>query len=279
MRDHLLDWWRVRDEVPWSTAAEDVTGPVGGRRDGFLDHVRASAARDPARAARLEDALHRAGQAAATGRDLTVGLLAEWQAVVLGVPEVGFRTGPAYAKRGRERYGLAPTTEQRFARCLAEATASGVPLPSRTARVYLDVAFVHPFPDGNARAALLCASFVLRRDGVVLDLAAPLLTATRRADDARGARELVRLVEVLVAATRRRDQHRQAAPATPRGGPMPPTAAPLLAEFGSPVASSGGTGRELGAELPSSRGTGAAAGAGGEGVSRWGRGPSRRRSA
>jgi len=204
VRDHLLDWWRVRDQVPWSTAADVVTGPVGGQRDGFLDHVRATAAHDAVRAARLEAALSSAGEAAAAGGDLTFELLARWQAVVLGVPEVGFRTGDAYAKGGRERYGLGRTTRQRFSQCLVEATDPRVPLPARAARVYLDVAFVHPFPDGNARAALLGVSFVLRRDLVVLDLATPLLTVVRRAGDASGARDLVRLVDVLITATRRR---------------------------------------------------------------------------
>src|SRR5262249_49378662 len=36
----------------------------------------------------------------------------------------------------------------------------------RAARVYLDVIFVHPFPDGNARLARLAAYFVLRRAGL-----------------------------------------------------------------------------------------------------------------
>ncbi|MEV0804914.1 hypothetical protein [Micromonospora sp. NPDC050200] len=36
-----------------------------------------------------------------------------------------------------------------FEDCLAEAT-DDLPLPSRAARVYLDVAFFHRFDDGNA---------------------------------------------------------------------------------------------------------------------------------
>lgn len=35
-------------------------------------------------------------------------VLTRWQATVLGVPEVGYRTGTAFAKGGRERYALDP---------------------------------------------------------------------------------------------------------------------------------------------------------------------------
>ncbi|MBM0224839.1 hypothetical protein [Micromonospora sp. ATA51] len=45
--------------------------------------------------------------------------------------------------------------------------------------------------------------FVLRRDRVVLDLAAPALVVARRADDPDGATDLARLVDVLITATRR----------------------------------------------------------------------------
>jgi prophage maintenance system killer protein len=79
-----------------------------------------------------------------------------------------------------------------------------VPLASRAARTYLDVAFFHPFDDGNARAALLALQFVLLRDDVALDLVAPIVLTVRRADDADGAADLARLVQVLITATRRR---------------------------------------------------------------------------
>ncbi|MBO3738534.1 Fic family protein [Actinoplanes flavus] len=107
------------------------------------------------------------------------------------------------AARGRVRR-TGPGTSRRFAACLAEATDPRVPVAARAARVYLDVAFVHPFPDGNARAAMLCLSFVLARDRIVLDVAAPVVRVRRRADDLPGAVDLVRLVTVLIDATRRR---------------------------------------------------------------------------
>ncbi|MGL5857021.1 MAG: hypothetical protein ACRC35_01185 [Angustibacter sp.] len=87
---------------------------------------------------------------------------------------------------------------------MAETADLEVPLAARAARGYLDVAFFHPFPDGNARAATLVLSFLLMRDGVVLDFVQPALVTTRRADDAAGALALVRLIEILIAGTRRR---------------------------------------------------------------------------
>jgi hypothetical protein len=141
---------------------------------------------------------------AAEAPELTFAALARWQAQVLRVPAAGFRTGVAYAKGGRERYGLERDTRPRFEACLAEAADPAVPLPSRAARVYLDVLFVHPFDDGNARAAMLCLYHVLRRDSVTLDLAAPVLTVVRRAGDLSGALDLIRLIEVLIEATNRR---------------------------------------------------------------------------
>jgi hypothetical protein len=200
VRDDLRTWWAVRASVPW--AGDHVDGPVVGARDGFVVFVDTVVRmRDPARADRLLAAL---GQAR-TDLPLSVELLADWQRTVLGASTpVTFRTAAAFAKRGRERYGLDAGTEQRFRDCLTESHDPAVPLPARAARVYLDVCFVHPFADGNARAAMLACYHVLARDGVVIDQAAPLLTVSRRADDRRGALALIRLIGVLVAATQRR---------------------------------------------------------------------------
>lgn len=150
---------------------------------------------DPARAARLRDAV---ALARATTGDLTFTRLAVWQAVVLGVTGIGFRTGDAYAKQGRERYALAADTRARFDDCLAEATDPSIPLPSRAARVYLDVAFVHPFPDGNARAAMLCLDHVLNRERVRLRLATPALVIPRRPGDLPGTMDFIRLITLLI---------------------------------------------------------------------------------
>jgi hypothetical protein len=100
-----------------------------------------------------------AREAAQARRQLSFDLLMRWQTEVLGVPNVGFRTAPAYAKAGRERYGRRLDTQQRFIDCLAQATDPAVPVSARAARVYLDVAFFHlsrrQRASGDTRA-LLC---------------------------------------------------------------------------------------------------------------------------
>ncbi|MFG2288151.1 Fic family protein [Streptomyces sp. NPDC048595] len=133
---------------------------------------------------------------AARRTPLNFALLAGWQREVLGAAEAPFRTNDAYAKAGRERYGLTPRTRADFASCLREATDPDIPLAARAARVYLDVAFFHPFTDGNARAALLTLVHVLAREDIVLPEVGPLQT-TRYADDPAGAADLATLIGVL----------------------------------------------------------------------------------
>ena len=81
--------------------------------------------------------------------------------------------------------------------------AAYVPLAYPAARAYLDVAIFHPFPDGNARLAMLTLAYVLELEGVRLDQAGPLQT-TRYADDAAGAADLAALVSVLIRSTHHR---------------------------------------------------------------------------
>ncbi|MFG2557055.1 Fic family protein [Streptomyces sp. NPDC048581] len=132
--------------------------------------------------------------------------MANWQRTVLHRDAVAFRTMPAFAKGGRERYSLAPDTQARFEHCLAESASPDLPLPSRAARTYLEVLFFHPFEDGNARAATLALAFVLGREGVSLDQVHPL-QATRWADDAEGAADLAVLLGILITAAERRRSH------------------------------------------------------------------------
>ncbi|MFE7328489.1 hypothetical protein ACFU8W_26620 [Streptomyces sp. NPDC057565] len=123
-------------------------------------------------------------------------MLAAWQREVLGETEAPFRASDAYAKAGRERYGLTPRTQADFAACLREATGTEFPLAARAARAYLDVAFFHPFTDRNARAALLTLVHVLAREDIVLPQVGPL-QITRYADDPAGAADLATLIGVL----------------------------------------------------------------------------------
>lgn len=212
--DALAAWRRAREQVDWVRAAPGhPPGPVHGRRDGVAAYAEAvRGTRGAVRADRLLAgyALARA-DALGTRRPLDFGLMERWQRTVLGVPRAPFRTGDAYAKGGRERYALAPDTPAAFDRCLAQSAEPAVPAAARAARVYLDVAFFHPFADGNGRAALLALAFVLARADVTLAEVRPL-AVPRYADDRAGAADLARLVAALIRATARGAGSPSAAP-------------------------------------------------------------------
>ncbi|MGY0021335.1 Fic family protein [Streptomyces sp. cg35] len=206
--DSLAAWRRVRQQVDWACAVDETPGPVRPAVDGLAAWcVAGGRASDPDRGGRLLVALASSRTAASRQRSLDYTLLAEWQRHVLGLPEVSFRQGEAFAKSGRERYGLTPHTQQDFEHCLYDSADARIPLASRAARAYLDVAFFHPFPDGNARLAMLALAHVLELGGVRLDQVHPLQT-TRHADDAAGAADLAVLVAVLIRSSRRRAEGR-----------------------------------------------------------------------
>ncbi|MEU6299696.1 Fic family protein [Streptomyces erythrochromogenes] len=193
--DSLSVWLRVRREADWRGAT--ALQPIPPDRDGFRSWCEGPVRRrDPVRAERLLAAHALAREDAALRKPLDFALLARWQCEVLAAPEAPFRASDAYAKGGCERYGLTPRTRADFDACLREATTDpDVPLASRAARAYLDVAFFHPFADGNARAALLTLVHVLAREDVVLPEVGPLRT-TRYADDPAGAADLAALIGV-----------------------------------------------------------------------------------
>ncbi|MFE5027542.1 Fic family protein [Streptomyces sp. NPDC056656] len=199
VRDDLQSWLRVRSQVEWDQTSQELVGPIQGLRDGVNT---AAAARyepgDATRGDRMRAAWQLARADAAAVRPLGFGLLTEWQRLVLGRQDISFRTFPAFAKKGRERYGLSAETPNRFEECLAQATVAdtALPLPARAARAYLDVCFFHPFDDGNGRAALLTLAFVLAREDVFLGEVGPI-QVRRYADDPIGALALARLVRIL----------------------------------------------------------------------------------
>ncbi|GGY85880.1 hypothetical protein GCM10010343_08350 [Streptomyces avidinii] len=196
--------------MDWASAAGETPAPVEAAMDGLVAWCDAGGrASDPARADRLLAAVAQSRADASHKRPLTCALLTEWQQLVLGLPGVEFRQGDAFAKGGRERYALTPHTRRDFERCLRDSADLRVPLASRAARAYLDVAFFHPFDDGNARLAMLTLAHVLELEGVRLDRTGPLQT-TRYADDAAGAADLAVLVSVLIRST-----HQRAARARP----------------------------------------------------------------
>lgn len=212
--DSLSTWLRVRRETDWHQAPALRIRPGSDGlpgSDGFRAWCEGPVRRrDPVRAERLLAAHALARADAARRAPLDFALLAGWQREVLGEAQVPFRTVDAYAKGGRERYGLTSRTRADFASCLSEATTGELPPAARAARVYLDVAFFHPFADGNARAALLTLVHVLAREDIVLPEVGPLRTI-RYADDPAGAADLATLIGVL---SRRRTggRHQPGAP-------------------------------------------------------------------
>ncbi|MFE2545161.1 Fic family protein [Actinacidiphila glaucinigra] len=207
--DHLHRWFEVRETVAWQREPDGVTdGPVAPARDGAAEDIRAfDGAVDARRADGLLAALRQVRADAARGAPLNFELLRGWQQHVLDTPQPPpFRTLPAFAKGGRERYGLGPDTRARLDACLTESAAGGeqpLSLTARAARAYLDVCFFHPFDDGNARCAFLALVFVLAREGVTVNGVGLLRRIAFRADDPQDALTLVRYIDAHLADTRR----------------------------------------------------------------------------
>ncbi|MCW5868895.1 MAG: Fic family protein [Candidatus Eremiobacteraeota bacterium] len=126
------------------------------------------------RAQRMLTALTCSRRWALSGRPMDFSDLQDWNGLILG-EEAKVRTTPAFAKRGRERYGY-PFLEQFLA--LLSDPGEG-PLCFRAARAYLDVCFFHPFVDGNARLARLVLDAILWREEKALNRVDPVFCMSR----------------------------------------------------------------------------------------------------
>lgn len=142
---------------------------------------------------RLGAALPACLEAARSGARLELRLLADLHR--LAVPSSRFRSGPAFAKGGRERYGFDPGTLALLDRRLA-AVHAWHPLHAALA-AYLDLQFFHPFEDGNARAGRLAFHFHAARGGLSFRLLAPLFTLPLPAGSLRAYRAWARLAVAL----------------------------------------------------------------------------------
>jgi hypothetical protein len=208
--DHLRSWLAVRETVPWEDAPDGGGDePVTPARDGAAEYIRAfDLTVSTTRGEGLLTALDLVRADAARGAPLDFELLRGWQQHVLGTPEPpSFRTLPAFAKKGREHYGIGPDTRELLDACLAESTRDAdrpLPLTARAARVCLDVCFFHPFDDGNARSAFLALVFVLAREGVALDAVTLLRRMSHAADDPQSGVIMARSVDLHIKETRRR---------------------------------------------------------------------------
>lgn len=193
--------WRIRRETAFRRLEAPASRPVD--HDGHRAYIESvDHARDPARAERMAAALELARHSARGGLPLTLDQLSEWQAVVLGASRpIELRTTDAFAKRGRERYAATPDLREAFEAALGDATAPRLrpqfDIAVRAARVYLDVCFFHPFPDGNARAARLAFDHVLTAAGFAIHAPRPLFELSRLADDSDGACDFAHVVALL----------------------------------------------------------------------------------
>ncbi|WP_199553177.1 Fic family protein [Streptomyces sp. N35] len=197
--DRIPQWLEVRDTAPWHDCPQaEACAQERPLRDGAVDDISTfDAAISPARAEGMLAALEQLRTDAVLGKPLTLDLLSSWQQHVLGTPSPpSFRTASAYAKRGRERYGLAPGTRIRFEACLSDAFDPGLPLTARAARAYLDVCYFHPFPDGNARAAFLTLLYVLARADITLGSVQLLRRVTFQVDSPQDPLALARYLDI-----------------------------------------------------------------------------------
>ncbi len=196
--DALALWLKMRPSAFSSFQSARASAYDAIRADGHRRYIyKVDRAHAAERADAMEVALDACRASAERGEDLTFDRLAAWQGIVLGRPgPAPFRSGEAWAKSGRERYGLAPDTRERFEQCLAGANDGPDLVVVRAARAYLDVCFFHPFEDGNARAARLALDHVLTRHGLGLHTAEPLFLISRSVED--GAWQWTRLVDHLV---------------------------------------------------------------------------------
>lgn len=201
--DSLAEWLRTRenafDGFRPSYPKKVAKRPAADAYRAFMIDVVVHQPSERVRREKMLKALKACRRDAKYAKPLTFQLLSSWQEYILGEGCAGFRSGDAYAKGGSERYGYSPNVEARFESILAGANDANRHFSMHAARVYLDVAFFHPFADGNARSARLALDFVLAREGWGLSLAAPLFDVSRSPVDASGALQLAREISLNVA--------------------------------------------------------------------------------
>ncbi len=98
------------------------------------------------------------------GGALTWRDIVEVQTAMLG-REACFRRGDARTVARSERYALLSDLESMFVRKVEADAEDSAHDALKGIRLYLDLLFVHPFEDGNARAALLWLVYFYWRSG------------------------------------------------------------------------------------------------------------------
>ena len=169
-----IDWQNPPIAIaPILTAACTVPWRENQHHEIYLTEIDTPLHRDHQREKAYQQALSQVRNLADAQAILHWNLLTEIQEIVLQ-QSISFRQGDAYVKL--DRYAWFPGLESMFCRKIAADARSEVNSIAKAVRLYLDIIFFHPFPDGNARAARLWFEFVLRRDRVNL----PSLTALAR---------------------------------------------------------------------------------------------------
>lgn len=192
-QDALVQHYEATSLIDWRTPSPRLSERLkalcttSSPNDAHIKYVNQfDAQRSIDRAECMRRAIRTARENAFSGAELTIKLLQDWQREVVGISDVSFRRGPAFAKGGLEVYGLDETTEDVFAEKLIQDSRDTVHSLSKAIRVYLDICFVHPFENGNARAARLAFDFYLTRGGFAVSDVRPLFALPRvagRKDD------------------------------------------------------------------------------------------------
>jgi Fic/DOC family len=159
----------------------------------LAEHDAPAHGNDAARSARYLAALRRVRELADAREPLTWPRLCEIQALVPGAP-AAFRTGDAFAHCGAHRYLWAADLEGLFRRKVEADARGGCDPVARAVRLYLDIAYFHPFPDGNARAARLGLEWALRAARRPTPALAPLVMLPKAPGDAASYERCVRVV-------------------------------------------------------------------------------------
>ncbi|CAM3455806.1 hypothetical protein G4177_24870 [Corallococcus sp. ZKHCc1 1396] len=194
-----VDWALPALRADLDAAGRQPFRETGAQEDFLHRHdAPAHEAQGPERTERFEQALARVRQLADAGEALTFSRMVEVQERLRGV-RTAFRTGDAFAHGGAHRYAQAPGLEAAFVgKVEAEAREERHPVAHAT-RLYLDLCFFHPFPDGNARAARLWLEYMLRRGGLPTPPLVPVVLFPKRPGDAVGYVRLTRLVARSIA--------------------------------------------------------------------------------
>ncbi len=98
------------------------------------------------------------------------------------------RTTTAWADGGRQFYSVPADLAAELATCLDEAADVAIDPVVRAVRLYFDLCFVHPFVDGNGRAARLAFDAVSWRAGLQLRSVCGLFSLQRDPADRLGVR-------------------------------------------------------------------------------------------